>query len=124
MMGYEQTMHNKMSILIVPYEGESTELSKALNYKCSNGELSRVLKGYDVSVSKKCDGGSCPIPKPFRMLTASEIKDSISTVLKNGYIRVAVLALNEKDLVSLSEMNRSGSWGIVGKNVTINIIRA
>lgn len=103
-----------MSILIIPYDGESANLTKA-------------LKRYNVSVPKKeCKAGSCPIPKPLRMMSASEVKASINNTLKSvsNLKEVVVLALNEKDQFTLVEMSRSGDWGNMKKGVTVKIITA
>jgi len=103
-----------MSMLIVPYDGESAELTKA-------------LKKYNVAMPKKeCKGGSCPIPKPLKMMSASEVKNSIVNTLKSvGNVKqIAVLALNEKDQFSLVEMSRAGDWGNMKKGVTVKIISA
>lgn len=102
-----------MSILIVPYDGESAELTRA-------------LKKYNVAMPKKeCKGASCPIPKPFKMLSASEVKNSIANTLKSANVKqIAVLALNEKDQFSLVEMSRAGDWGNMKKDVTVKIICA
>lgn len=104
----------KMSILIVPYYGESAELTKA-------------LKRYNCNPKKDaCKGGSCPIPKPLRMMTTEEVKNSITNTLKNaGNVKqVVVLALNQKDQISLIEMSRIGEWGSAKKGVTVKIICA
>lgn len=101
-------------MLIVPYDGESAELSKA-------------LKKYGVTMPKKeCKGGSCPIPKPLKMMSASEVKNSIVNTIKSvGNVKqIAVLALNEKDQFSLVEMSRAGEWGNMKKGVTVKIISA
>ena len=100
-----------MSMLIVPYDGESAELTKA-------------LKKYNVAMPKKeCKDGSCPIPKPLKMMSASEIKNIIANNLKSANIKqVAVLALNEKDQFSLVEMSRAGDWGNMKKGVTVKIV--
>jgi hypothetical protein len=103
-----------MSMLIVPYDGESAELTKA-------------LKKYNVAMPKKeCKDGSCPIPKPLKMMSASEVKNSITNTLKSiGNVKqIAVLALNEKDQFSLVEMSRAGNWGNMKKGVTVKIISA
>jgi hypothetical protein len=101
-----------MSILIVPYDGESAELTKALKrYNCAPKKAA-------------CKGGSCPIPKPLRMMTSEEVKTSIANTLKTvGNVKqVAVLALNEKDQLSFVEMSRAGDWGSMKKGVTVKII--
>ena len=101
-------------MLIVPYDGESAELTKA-------------LKKYNVAMPKKeCKGGACPIPKPLKMMSASEVKDSIANTLENvaNVKQIAVLALNEKDQLSLVGMSRAGDWGNMKKGVTVKIISA
>ena len=80
-----------MSILIVPYNGESAELTK-------------VLKEYNVTIPKKkeCKGGSCPIPKPLKMMSAAEVENSIANAIKNvtNVKQITVLAMNDKDQLS------------------------
>ena len=101
-------------MLIVPYDGESAELTKA-------------LKKYNVAMPKEeCKGGACPIPKPLKMMSASEVKNSIANTLKSvaNVKQIAVLALNEKDQFSLVEMSRAGDWGNMKKGVTVKIISA
>ena len=102
-----------MSMLIVPYDGESAELTKA-------------LKKYNVAMPRKeCKGGSCPIPKPLKMMSASEVKNSITNIKSVANLKqIAVLALNEKDQLSLVEMSRAGDWGNIKKGVTVKIISA
>jgi hypothetical protein len=104
---------DKMNMLIVPYDGESAELTLA-------------LKRYNVDVPKKeCKNGTCPIPKPLKMMSASEVKNRILNTLKIGATNVkqiVVLALNEKDQNILVEMSRVGDWGNVKKGVTVKII--
>jgi len=113
--GYVYANKHKMSImLIVPYVGESDELTKA-------------LKKRNIAIPKKeCKDGSCPIPEPLKMLSASKIKESITNTLKSvGNVKqISVLALNEKDQFSLVEMSRAGDWGNVKKGVTVKIISA
>ena len=100
-----------MSMLIVPYDGESAELAKA-------------LKKYNVAMPKECKGGACPIPKPLKMMSAAEVKNSIANTIKSvGNVnQITVLALNEKDQFSLVEMSRAGDWGNMKKGVTVKII--
>jgi hypothetical protein len=77
-----------MSVLIVPYES-------------GNPELAKILEKLSITIPKKevCKG-SCPIPKPFRMLTPTEIKTIISK-----YKDVTILALNENDKKILEDLN-------------------
>jgi hypothetical protein len=76
-----------MSILIVPYEGD-------------NPELTKILEKLSITIPKKeCRKGSCPLPKPFRMLTPTEIK---SKILKDK--DVTVLAMNENDRKILEDL--------------------
>ncbi len=101
-----------MSVLINPYKGESAELTKA-------------LKRYNVSMPKKeCKGGSCPIPKPVQMMTANDIKTSITNTIKilTNVKQILVLALNEKDQFALVEMSKAGDWGNTKKGVTVKIV--
>lgn len=100
----------KMSILIVPYDGESPELINALKpYKCTPKKNENA-----------CKGGSCPIPRPFRMMSADEVETSIENTLKNveNVKHVSVLALNDSDKCKLVQMSRD--WG--SKGVSIKII--
>jgi hypothetical protein len=98
-------------MLIIPYDGESAELTKA-------------LKKYNVAMPKKeCKGGACPIPKPLKMMSASEVKNSIANTLKSVDVeQIVVLALNEKDQLSLVEMSRAGDWGNMKKGVVVKIV--
>lgn len=102
-----------MSMLIVPYDGESAELTKA-------------LKKYNVAMPKECKDGACPIPKPLKMMSASDVKNSIANTLKSvaNVKQIAVLALNEKDQQSLVGMSRADDWGNMKKGVTVKIISA
>lgn len=99
------------SMLIIPYDGESAELTKA-------------LKKYNVVMPKKeCKGGACPIPKPLKMMSASEVKNSIANTLKSVDVeQIVVLALNEKDQLSLIAMSRAGDWGNMKKGVVVKIV--
>lgn len=101
---------DKMNMLIVPYDGESAELTLA-------------LKRYNVDVPKKeCKNGTCPIPKPLKMMSASEVKNRILKIGATNVKQIVVLALNEKDQNILVEMSRVGDWGNVKKGVTVKII--
>ncbi len=103
-----------MSLLIIPYDGESAQLTAA-------------LKRYKVSPpNTECKGGSCPIPKPLRMMTESEVKTVITNTIKSvGNVKhISVLALNEKDQFSLVDMSRKGDWGSLKSGVTVKIIHA
>lgn len=100
-----------MNILIVPYDGESAELTQA-------------LKKYKVTMSmKECKGGSCPISKPLKMMSAPEIKKSIANAIDSvaNVKQISVLSLNEKDLLILAEMSRVDDWGNMKKGVTVKI---
>jgi hypothetical protein len=102
-----------MSILIVPYEGESNELVKA-------------LKKYAYNIPKKeCNNGSCRLQKPFRMLNENEVKNSVLNTLENSNItQIYVLALTKKDQTRLIEMSRTGNWVNIKKDIKFNIIIA
>lgn len=111
-----------MSMLVVPYDGESAELVKALKkYGCApRASLANVAMP-----KKECKGGSCPIPKPLKMMSAAEVKNSIANTIKSGNVKqIAVLALNKKDQFSLVEMSRAGDWGNMKNGVTVKIISA
>lgn len=98
-------------MLIVPYDGESVELTEA-------------LKRYNVALpAKECEGGACPIPKPLRMLSASQIKKSIASTLESvsDVERIYVLALNKEDQLSLIEMSQAGDWGNMKRGVVVKI---
>jgi hypothetical protein len=100
-------------MLIIPYDGESPELTKA-------------LKKYNVAMPKKeCKDGTCPIPKPLKMMSASEVKNSIAKTLESvaDVEQIVVLALNVKDQHSLIEMSRAGEWGNMKKGVFVKISR-
>ena len=100
-------------MLIIPYDGESAELTRA-------------LQKYNVAMPKKeCKGGVCPIPKPFKMMSASEVKNSIANTLESvaNVEQIVVLALNDKDQHSLIEMSRAGNWGNMKKGVVVKISR-
>ena len=101
----------KMNILIVPYDGESAELTQA-------------LKKYKVTIPKnECKSGSCPIPKPLKMMSAPDIKNSIANAIDSvdNVKQITVLGLNEKDMLILVEMSRAGDWGNMKKGVTVRI---
>jgi hypothetical protein len=101
-------------MLIVPYNGESAELTKA-------------LKMYNVDIPKnECKGASCPIPKPLKMMSASEVTNSIINTLKSviNVKKITVLALNKKDQDILIEMSLANDWGNMKENVTVKIVSA
>jgi hypothetical protein len=102
----------KMKVLIIPYHGMSTQLSKAMEfYNCLPKKV-------------ECKGNSCPIVKPFNIMTSDEVKNNIVNTLKNNVNvkEIHVLALNEQDQFTFVEMSRSGNWGSMKKGVTIKII--
>ena len=80
-----------MSILIVPYNGESAELTK-------------VLKEYNVTIPKKkeCKGGSCPIPKPLKMMSAAEVENSIANPLQKIYSCLVFIRISPSSVWMMS----------------------
>jgi hypothetical protein len=102
-----------MSILIVPYEGESPELTKALTR-------------HNMPQPKKlCKKGSCPIPKLCRLMNADEIKTSITNSINSidNIKNITILALNKNDMQSLINMNHDRKWSD-NQNINIKIVCA
>jgi len=102
------------NILIVPYEGESAELTKVLK---RYGNITNVPR------KKECEKGSCPLPKPFGIMSAEKIKNSIENTIKSccNVKQIDIMALNEKDQLIFVDMSRAGDWGKMG--VTVKIIK-
>jgi hypothetical protein len=100
-----------MSFLIIPYEGESAELTNA-------------LKKINIKKKEECKNGSCPLPKPLRFLTCSEVINTIKNTLKNNKVKqITIFCLNESDRSSLIKMSTFDEWEEIKKSgVNINMI--
>jgi len=84
-----------MRLIIIPYEGDSEELTN-------------VLKRHSV-VKKKCENGKCPIPKPFRLLSNAEIRSKVEMALKTApNAEISIVSCTKEDKSKLSNVN----WGL------------
>lgn len=83
-----------MRLIIIPYDGDSEELTTA-------------LKRHSI-VKKSCENGKCLIPKPFRLLSNEEIKTKINMALKTSpNAQINIISITKADKSKLSNIN----WG-------------